>query len=111
MELTKNASKVMYALYKEYLERCKNNVSVSNARKFDDSYQIHEQLLPKLTFDDVELACRELQNANLISASWYNNHACIIELSSSCISHMENRFKNGVMNFADFAKELLSLIP
>lgn len=112
MELTKTTSKVMYALYKEYLERCKHNdVSSADARKFYNSHEIHEKLLPKLSFDDVELACRDLKNAGLISASWYSNQAYNIELSSPCITHMENRFKDGILDFANFAKELISFIP
>lgn len=112
MELTKNALKVMYALYKEYLERCKSDdVSSSDARRFYNSHEIHEHLLPKISFDDVEMACRELKNAGLVSVSWYNNQAYNIELSASCIAHMENRFKHGVLDFANFAKELISFIP
>ena len=61
MELTKNSHKLICILYRDYLEKCNSGVSVSKAKSFGSSHNIHERLCPNWLFEDVDETCRTIK--------------------------------------------------
>jgi len=111
LSLTKDAEKLICIMYKNYLEKRKAGEPKSKAKKFGGSNSIHEKLLPKWSFQDVDDTCRELSRAGLLSCMWASDVAYNVSLSDSGISYMENRFKNGLKEVTDFISKILSSIP
>ena len=105
--LTKDSDKLICVMYKSYLEKRKSGISKSEANQFKSSHAIHEDLLPKWLFDDVDDTCRELSRAGLIECSWYDNNAYNVRISDLGISYMENRFKNGLSEVIDFITKFI----
>lgn len=102
VNLTKDAEKLLCAMYKDYLEKRKSGSSKSHANYWGTSHVIHENLLPKWSFEDVDDICRELSRAEMIKCGWGDNIALYISISDLGIIYMENRFKNGLKDVASF---------
>ena len=107
INLTKDSEKLLCVMYKDYLEKRKSGMSKSRANYFGTSHVIHEELLPKWSFEDVDDTCRELSRAGLINCSWADNIAIWISISDLAISYMENRFKNGLLGVVDFLTKFI----
>lgn len=105
--LTKDSEKLLCVIYKNYLEKRKSGISKSDANYYESSHVIHEKLLPKWSFSDVDDTCRELSRSGMINCSWGNNIAIGIKISDQAIYYMENRFKNGLSEIVDFIAKLL----
>lgn len=104
ISLTKDSEKLICVIYKDYLEKRKSGVIKSDANYYYNSHVIHENLIPKWSFDDVDDTCRELSRAGLITCKWADNIAYHISTSDSGIIYMENRFKDGLIGVIDFLK-------
>ncbi|MCM1213281.1 MAG: hypothetical protein NC331_11485 [Lachnospiraceae bacterium] len=94
-------------MYKEYLKNRKSGMSKPDAKMFGSSHAIHEDLLPKWSFEDVDETCRELSRSELLHCDWGDNIACRVTLSDTGIIYMENRFKNGLEEITDFISKLI----
>lgn len=105
--LTKDSDKLICVMYKSYLEKRKSGISKSNATHFGSSHVIHEELLPKWLFEDVDDTCRELSRAGLIKCLWADDIAYDVWISDLGITYMENRFKNGLAEIADFIAKFI----
>lgn len=67
--LSKDNDFLICTLYKNYLEKVKNGSSKSDARWFDSSDTIQENLLTDWSKDDVATACWELHSKGLLKCS------------------------------------------
>lgn len=67
--LSKDNDFLICTLYKNYLEKVKNGSSKSDARWFDSSDTIQENLLTDWSKDDVATACWELDSKGLLKCS------------------------------------------
>lgn len=67
--LSKDNDFLICTLYKNYLEKVKNGSSKSDARLFDSSDTIQENLLTDWSKDDVATACWELHSKGLLKCS------------------------------------------
>lgn len=105
--LTKDSDKLICVMYKSYLEKRKSGIAKSRAKHLGSSHVIHEELLPKWSFEDVDDTCRELSRAGLIDCSWADNIAYEVRISDLGITYMENRFKNGLSEVVDFITKLI----
>lgn len=105
--LTKDCQKLIAVLYKDYLEKRESGISKAQAKCFGSSHNIHENLVPKWSFEDVDETCRELCRANMISVKWADNIANNVTISDSGIIRLENRFKNGIKDIVDFISKLI----
>lgn len=106
VSLTKDSDKLICLMYKQYLNDRKNGISKSIAKSFGSSHNIHEDLLSDWNFEDVDDTCRELSRAGLIQCIWADNIAYEVFLSDNGIIYMENRFKNGLSEVADFIDKI-----
>lgn len=110
-EISRDADKLLCVLYKSFLEKRKIGASKSEAKHFDSSHNIHEQLLPSWLFDDVDDTCRELSRNGFLDCLWGDNIAYQVWLSDKAIVYMENRFKNGLTEVVNFVANFLPFIP
>lgn len=107
MQLTKDADELLCLMYKSYLDKRKTNSSKKECNYFGTTYDIHKSLLPDQYFDDADELVWELKRNNLIVGHHGDNILTEISLSSSAIAYMENRFKNGIKELADFISKLI----
>ena len=100
IELTKDSSKVLVLLYKEYLTKVKSGCSKSQSREFDGN---------KLNFitdmhpDDIENCLEELNKNNLIETNILGD----FNLTDIAVYNMENRFKNNIKDVLSFISQFL----
>ena len=99
--LTKDAKVILCLIYKDYLSKRDSGLSKSSANHWGTSHVIHEKLIPKWSFEDVDDTCRELSRAGAIVCNWADNIAYNISISDSGIVYMENRYKNLLHEIAD----------
>lgn len=107
IQLTKDSEKLICSLYKNYLEQRKNGISKANAKCFGSSHNIHENIVPEWTFEDVDETCRELNRNSFLNVSYYDDICGIVILSDNAIVYMENRFKNGIKEVSDFISKFI----
>lgn len=111
VRISRDADALICVLYKEYMQRRKSGESKQKARNMGGSPEIHEKLLPKWSFEDVDETCREISRAGLVNCSWADNIAYIVVLSDDGIIYMENRFKDGLSSIIGHLETLRSFIP
>lgn len=107
MDLTRDADKLLCLMYKSYLDKRKINSSKKECNYFGTTYDIHKNLLSDQHFDDVDKLVCELKRKELIVGDSGDNILIEISLSDSAIAYMENRFKNGIKELADFISKFI----
>ncbi len=103
MEITKDAQKVIFCLYKIYLERRKAGISKSKAVEFEEDFYKDEKSLSKLDGETIYECLIELKNNSYIKMDICGN----ITLLNSTIVYMENRFKKGLNEVVDFLTKFI----
>ena len=111
IRLSKDADALICVVYKAYLERRKAGQSKRDARLMGGSPNIHKELLPKWSFEDVDETCGELSIAGLLNCQYADNFAYFVTLSDKGIIYMENRFKDGLSAVLEHLKSLMTFIP
>lgn len=102
VELTRDAQKTLAMIYKVYLERRKSGVSKRDAKCFNSEalrQQYFQDEHPSDFSDSVREVCRAFGCRVYIDGSFM--------LSDSFIIHMENRFKNGILDVATFLAQFI----
>ena len=106
MELTKDAKKVLYVLYKEYLKRIKSGIARTEAKSFDPDI-LCQDLFSEYTSDDVNDFLCELGSAGYLDNFFGDGIVQYTTLTNFSIIEMENRFKNGLNDVIDFIAKFL----
>ena len=104
IEITKDAEKMLVALYKTYLSRRKNGLSKQEACYFADDYFSTEKPFSEENCNDVNDTRIELGEAGLLR----NFIGGDCELTKPAIIYLENRFKN---DLTDVLSVLAQFIP
>lgn len=107
ISLTKDSEKLICVIYKSYLEKRKSGISKPKASHLGSSHEIHSNLLPQWSFEDVDDTCRELSRAGLLNCLFADNIAYHVTISDDGIIYMENRFKNGLKDIAAFLSNFI----
>lgn len=103
MELTKDADKMICCIYKTFLQRRKNGIAKSEARRFNDDYFSTDDKLSSWSDGDISDTFLEIGRAKLIQIYIGGN----FDLTDSGIIYMESRFKNGLTEVVDFISKLI----
>lgn len=111
IRLTKDADALICVLYKEYLERRRSGTPREHAKYFGSSKSIHENLMSKWSFEDVDKTCRELAEANLLECFCADNTVSESVVSDLGISYMENRFGRKFYDILSCLERIRSLLP
>lgn len=101
--LTKDADLLACCLYKEYLNRRKNNIPKRQAILFRTDFKKSDSRISNWLQDDYLYTIGELRRAGLIR-TYIDNSAV---LNDEFIIYMENRFKNGFIEVTDFIAKFI----
>lgn len=110
IELTKDSDALISVLYKEYLQKRKSGVSKGNAKILGGAEYIHQNLVSKWEFGDVEETLWELSRAGLLDCMPADNTVWMASLTDSGIIYMESRFKNGLSEVLDYIEQIKSIL-
>lgn len=111
IKLTKESDYLICAIYKDYLEKRKNGMDKSHAKHSGSSKRIHEEILTKWMYEDVDETCLELERAGLLNCYSADNAVLDSYLNDEAIIYMENRFKNNVNSVFEYMAKIKSAIP
>lgn len=108
-DLTREQKHLLVSLYKEMLLRSHQfNMSLDEARRFDNSDIVKDLFCPSQTSEHVSSLCWVLQSKGYIECYPGDELADEINITDKTIIYMENRCKNGLKDVLSF---LASLIP
>lgn len=110
-KLTREADALICVLYREYLQRRKSGVSKADAKFFAGSEYIHEKLMAKWSFEDVDETCRELSRAGLLNCRYADNVTYMAIISDAGIIYMENRFADGLSSILSYLERIRAMLP
>lgn len=111
IKLSKDADALICLIYKDYLSKRKNGVAKSEAKRLGGSNNIRESISPKLSKEDIDDICRELDRAGLMKCFYASDSVCFASLSDNGIVYMGNRFKAGIESVIDYIAKIKSMIP
>lgn len=101
MILSNDADKLICVVYKQYLHRRENNKSKSEATLF--TLNDIQQVIPNYNESDLANDLSELAHNNIIRLFIAGDFV----LLPDGIIYMENRFKNGIKEVADFISKFI----
>ena len=108
MALTKDSKKILYKLYKEYLDKRTHGFSKSSSKNFGSAKEIHNDFFSEFLLEDVEDSLRELGRNGFLDNLYADNTIYVCDLSDYAISTMESLPKDFLVSIADFA---LKFVP
>lgn len=111
MEITNDAKKVLYTLYKEYLKRRHDKISKDNAVSFPSASSIHADYFPKWILADVENCLRELDCCGFLSVQYGDNTVKYFALNDFAITALEAQKKEIFDNVVSFINNFLPILP
>lgn len=103
IEITKDAEKMLVALYKVYLSRRKEGHSKQEASYFSDSFFSTEKPFSQENTNDVSDTRLELGQAGLLR----NFIGGDCELTKPAVIYLESRFKNGLADVLSFIAQFI----
>ena len=92
--ISNEADFLLCILYREFLDRRKNEQSRDDAAAFGSCEVIQSEILPEWPTHDIDAALWELHRKGLVDAYPGDNMAMAAILQPDGIVYMENRFKN-----------------
>ena len=96
LELSHDAQKLLYSMYRCYLERRKNGIPRSTARILGSSHTIQEECAPAMDLEDIDDLCRALAHEGLLHCHFSDNRISECLLSEHGIAYLDSRFKRGL---------------
>ncbi len=111
INLTKDADELICVLYKSYLERRKDGLSKSNAKKFGGYAEIQSKLMPKHSAEDVNETCCELSRAKMVDCFFADDVVQHLWLTDASVIYMESRFKDRIDSVLDYLVKIRSIMP
>ena len=105
--LTKDADKLIFLIYKDYLERRENGLPKSSAKAYPERTDWPKTLTDHFSAEDVRDTLRELKNNGLTRNYLYGGFA----LTDQGIAYMENRFPNGVSQILEWMGKIKNAVP
>lgn len=110
IELTKDSDALISALYKDYLQKRKDGISKGRAKFLGSAEQIHQNIVPKWVFEDVEETLWELSRAGLLDCIPADNTVYMAIMADAGIIYMESRFKDGLLEVLDYLEQIKSIL-
>lgn len=101
LNLTRDAKKLLGVAYNSYIKKKKAGIPRKSA-KFIAAEEIRKEFFPELSLRDYKVIAHELCGA--IGSTYYVSGS--FELSDAVISHMENRYIDGIKDLVSFIAAL-----
>ena len=111
IRLTKDADALLCVLYKTYKDRRASGTPKADAKYFSGSDFIHDNLMPKWSFEDVDETCRELARADMLKCLFADDVVWWANLTDLAIIYQENRFADSAEGFLEHLERLRALLP
>lgn len=105
--LTKDSKKILYTLYKEYLNRREHNISKRNSKKFSSAASIQENFFPDIPLEDIEESLRELGRNDFLHNFYADNTIWECYLTDHAIALLENQNFEKFLSVADFISKFM----
>lgn len=109
--LTKEAAKLLNALYRSYQKARKMGEPRSEAVFLGGIEHIQKTVVPDWFISDVSDACWELAEEGLLECICGDNQIQTVALKQEAIVYMQSRFKRTCKTVVSAAKNLEKLIP
>lgn len=103
MQITKDADRFLCEIYEEYLYRRKSGISKSDAKRFSTPEELVEDFMQGTLPQDIRDGIQELYELGLVKRFVTGTFS----LDDTAIIYMENRFKNGLKEVADFITKFI----
>jgi len=107
MQLTSDAKKVLFVLYKEYKARRKQGLSRERSKRFDTAATVKENLFPDTSVVDLEDYLRELDRNDFTNNSYGSNTIIMFGLTDEGIAILENYPKDVFISVTDFIAKFI----
>ena len=107
MHLTKDSKKLLYILYKEYLNRRNNNVPKIRAVNFQSAESVQANFMPDELLEDVEEYMRELGRNNFLNNSYADDTIYSSNLTDFAICKMEELPRDTFLSVTDFVSKFI----
>ncbi|MCI8592662.1 MAG: hypothetical protein HFI88_10045 [Lachnospiraceae bacterium] len=105
-DLTKEQQKILVSMYKQFLSK-QPALSPEDANYFGNSDDMRDQYLPTTSSDYVSDLFWSLYRKGYVYCTKGEDLANEISLTDKTIVYMENRFKNGFKEIAEFLANFL----
>lgn len=102
IHLTKDAKRLLFILYKEYLNRRNNKLPKNRATDFVSAESVQSTFMPDELLKDVEDYMRELGRNNFLDNFYADGTIYSCYLSDFAIHTMEKLPKDTLLSIADF---------
>lgn len=110
-ELLTNESRFLLAkLYEKYLKNVDSGESRSTANSFGNSHDIHKNIWPKESFDNVDSYAKELAGKNFLNVSYGDDIIWRSSLSNECIAFMQHKLGNNLKKIGKIIFDLSKLL-
>lgn len=106
-QFTKDTDRFLCLLYKEYLKRKSDGKTKSEAKSFGSASAMKANFGLNDPVDDVADMCRELSRNDFMTCAYADNTVYKCWLDDNAIVYMENRFKKGLSEVADFVSKFI----
>jgi hypothetical protein len=101
--MTKDSEKVLCYIYRDYLNKIKKGQSKTSARKFSSEFSSSCNSLTKWHPDDIDTAINELDHLGYLRTNILGE----FQLTDDAVTHMENRFKNRIVEITDYISKFI----
>ncbi len=106
-KLTFGSKKILFKLYKEYLERRKLGFALSISKNFGSFEKINANFFPEILSEDLNNSIHELVNNGFLDDILINNTTHTYRLSNYAIATLETIPKEAFVSLAKFIPNLL----
>lgn len=107
MHLSNDSKKLLYILYKEYVNRRNHNVPKKRAVNFDNAKSVQKNFMPNELLEDVETNMTELDNNNFLNNFYADGTIYYCSLTDLAICKMEELPKETLISIADFISNFI----
>ncbi len=108
--ITNDAEKLLFALYKVYLDRRATGVARTQAACIGDSDKIKSSLFPNEDAEDIANLCWELRRAGYVNCYSADNIPNGVTITSDTIVAMESRFPSGVQQVLEAIAKISGIV-
>lgn len=110
IEITKEAASLLHSLHKSYKKRIRKGMLRQEAALFGDPSDILKEISSDRSLGDIEDACWELYDAELIHGTPGDDKLLCISLTKLGIIHAQAKAAGAIKSAWAFIKDLLPFI-
>lgn len=107
MDITNDAKKLLFLIYKNYLKQRKNGVAKADAINIGGAERIQKDLMPEESVQDVDSFLKELDSSGYLDVHSYDNLARICFLTNYAIAVLENYPKETFKSVTSFIAQFI----